>query len=102
MILLSVVFSGYKIIDAFNFEYKDTKYIVLTKLNLPKVETFELLKVEIFKENDFKNSLTLPLNVNGFLKDYLDIKKLRIFFNIEYSENLGKIIKIIKHSCFKT
>ena len=27
-----------------------------------------------------------------FLKDYLDIKKLRIFFNIEYSENLGKII----------
>lgn len=80
------------IIEAFNFEYKNTKYIVLTKLNLPKVDNYELLKIEIIKENDFENSITIPLNVNGFLKNYFDIKTFRKFFNIEYSENLGNIV----------
>lgn len=80
------------IIEAFVFEYKNTKYIVLAKLyleneNRPK---YGLLKTEFLKETNFEDSLTIPVNTKGFI---IDAKTLRIFFGIEYSENLGNILQ---------
>lgn len=80
------------IIEAFAFQYKTTNYIVLVKLymeneNRPK---YALLKTEFIKEGNFEESLTVPVNINGFI---IDAKTLRNFFGIEYSENLGNILQ---------
>lgn len=80
------------IIEAFVFEYKAINYIVLAKLymeneNKPK---YTLLKTEFLKENNFEESLIVPVNANGFI---IDAKTLRDFFGIEYSKNLGNILQ---------
>jgi hypothetical protein len=80
------------VIEAFPFNYKKTKYIVLARLyqkseNKPK---YALLKTEIIKEEDHNISILIPVNSNGFMTD---AKTLREFFNIDYSENLGDILQ---------
>lgn len=88
------------IIESFFFRYKSNNYIVLVKL-LEEAERelappYTLLKLEILKENDFSDMLSIYANVNGFLE--LDVKKLREFFGIEYSHNLGDIIQQFKQT----
>lgn len=80
------------VIEAFPFIYKNRDYIVLAKLyqkddRKPK---YALLQVEILKKNDINNSLTIPVNTNGFMTD---AKTLREFFDIGYSENIGDILR---------
>lgn len=83
------------IIEAFPFDYKNNNYIVLVKLyqKNEKKPKYSLLEIEIFAENDFKKSLTTPVNKNGFM---IDAKTLRKFFGIEYSKNLGEILNQFK------
>jgi hypothetical protein len=80
------------IIEAFNFEYKTTKYIVLVKLYLENEDRpkFALLKTEFLKENNFEENLTVAVNTNRFI---IEVKTLREFFGIGYSENLGDILR---------
>ncbi|UFH58268.1 DUF6037 family protein [Sulfurovum mangrovi] len=80
------------VIEAFQFIYKNRDYIVLAKLyqkddRKPK---YALLQVEILKKNDINDNLTIPVNTNGFMTD---AKTLREFFDIDYSENIGDILR---------
>lgn len=52
---------------------------------------FALLKTEIIKADDSQSSLILPVNSNGFM--IKDVKTFRLFFNIDFSENLGEILQ---------
>ncbi|MCC9062089.1 DUF6037 family protein [Flavobacterium piscisymbiosum] len=81
------------ILEAFNFNYKGNNYVVLAKLYLKGEEKpkYALLKTEFIRADDFNKSLTLSVNSKGFID--IDVKLLRLFFNIEYSRNLGEIIK---------
>ena len=79
------------VIEAFNFRYKNTRYIVLAKLyhkNEQKPK-YSLLKTEIINATNANNSIIIPVNSNGFMTN---ARTLREFFNIEYSENLGDIL----------
>jgi hypothetical protein len=83
-------------IESFIFNYKNINYIVLAKLYLKdeKKPNYALLKIEFIKVNDFNSNLITPVNSNGFI---IEIKKLRQFFGIDYSENLGDILKQFNH-----
>mgnify|MGYP001801912591 CR=1 FL=1 len=81
------------VIEAFPFNYKNNNYIVLAKLYLkdesrPK---YALLKTEIIKRNDINESITYPVNSNGFID--IDVQEFREFFDIEYSKQLGNILQ---------
>lgn len=91
LLKLDMIENGW-IIEAFPFCYKGNDYIVLAKLyqQHEKRPKYALLKTEIIKIDNTNNSLIIPVNSNGFI---IDAKTLRIFFNIEYSKNLGDILK---------
>ncbi|PZP48328.1 MAG: hypothetical protein DI598_10080 [Pseudopedobacter saltans] len=80
------------IIEAFTFVYKKNDYIVLTKLYIKNEEKpeFSLMKVEFLRAENISISLTLPVNVNGFITT--DIKSLRDFFKIEYAQNMKDLL----------
>ena len=80
------------IIEAFAFNFKTINYVVLVKLYLEneKKPKYGLLKTEFLKESFFEKSLEIPVNVNGFI---IKPKVFREFFEIEYSKNLGDILK---------
>ncbi|WP_158977370.1 DUF6037 family protein [Cellulophaga sp. L1A9] len=80
------------VIEAFPFNYKMVDYIILAKLyqEHEKRPKYALLKTEIIKADNTSKSLTIPANSNGFITD---AKTLREFFNIEYSKNIGDILK---------
>lgn len=80
-------------IDAFDFNYKQQNYIVLVKLYDKKESRpkFALLKLEFLKADNFNIKLTIPANSSGLI---IDTKKLRSFFNIDFSKNnLGSILQ---------
>lgn len=79
------------VIEAFPFNYKETDYIVLTKLyeDGEKKPKYALIKVEILKSDNISERLVSPVNASGFL---IEAKLLRQFFNIEYGENLGDLL----------
>ena len=79
------------IIEAFNFKYKNVDYVVLAKLYLKgeKKPEYALLKTEIIKADDSNHTIVIPVNSYGFMTD---AKILRIFFNIQYEENLKNIL----------
>lgn len=82
------------VIEAFPFRYKSNDFIVLVRLYLETENRpeYALLKTEIVKNFDLKNSITYPVNSNGFMN--IDVKKFREFFGIEFSKNeLGNILK---------
>lgn len=88
------------VIESFYFKYKKRNYIVLVKL-LEESEkavapAYTLLKLEFLRENDFSDILSIYANVSTFLD--LDIKRLRQFFGIEFSNNLGDIIAQFKQA----
>lgn len=80
------------VIDAFNFEYKQQKYIILVTLFDPKENKpeYALVKLEFLAIDNFDKSLSTCANS---IKLFCTAKELRIFFGINYSENFGDIIK---------
>jgi len=80
------------IIEAFRFNYKKANYIVLVILYQEgeKKPRYALLKMEIIKEENLNRSIIFPANSTGFIAD---TKKLREFFNINYSQNIGEILQ---------
>lgn len=81
------------VIEVFSFNYNNHDYIVLTKLYLEgeKKPKYALLKAEIINKNDINNTITYAVNSNGFMD--IDVREFRVFFNIEYSEQLGNVIQ---------
>jgi len=80
------------IIEAFPFYYNNHDYIVLVKLyqNGDEKPQYALLEVEILNKNNINNNLIVPVNINGFMTD---ARTLREFFNINYVENIGDILR---------
>ncbi|WP_034756485.1 MULTISPECIES: DUF6037 family protein [Rossellomorea] len=78
-------------IDSFTFKYKQQNYIVLVKLYEDGEERpqFGLLKIEFLDKEDFNKNLLVHANSAQLL---VDVKTLREYFNIEYSNNLGNIL----------
>lgn len=79
------------VIEAFPFVYTGQDYIVLAKL-YQYADTrpqYALLQVEILRKNNINETLTVPVNTNGFMTD---ARTLREFFNISYSANIGDIL----------
>ncbi|WP_284461604.1 DUF6037 family protein [Chryseobacterium sp.] len=80
------------VIEAFTFNYKSESYIVLVKLYVEneKRPEYALLKLEFIKADDSGHTLTAPANSNQIM---ISAQKLREFFNISYSSNLGDILE---------
>lgn len=81
------------VIEAFSFSYKQVDYIVLVKLyqrNEIKENRYALLRVEFLKIHDINDNLVVPANARELLAD---ARALREYFGIEWSENLGNILR---------
>lgn len=80
------------VIDSFLFKYKNQTFVVLVKLygENEKREKYSLVNVEFLRQGNLKDSLEVAANSNGFL---VSAKTLREYFNIEFSKNLGDILK---------
>lgn len=81
---------GWKI-DSFVFTYKAQDYIVLIDLySDEKKPKYALVKLEFFKRTDIHDKLVSFANSRSLM---VDIKTLRKYFGIEYTENIGDIIQ---------
>jgi len=81
------------VIEAFPFNYKKVDYVVLVKLyqdNEVKESRYALLRMEFLKTYDFNDNLVVPANARELLTD---AQTLREYFGIEWSENLGNILR---------
>lgn len=79
-------------ICSFIFKYKNKNYFVLVKRfvgSVKRISEYALVKLEFMKETDLTDLLEVEANSNRLL---IDAKKLREYFGIEYSNNLGDII----------
>lgn len=79
-------------IDSFLFNYNRQDYIVLIKLYTEDEvkPDYALLKIEFLKRENHDDSLLVPANT---IKLFVNAKTLREYFNIQYSENLGDILR---------
>lgn len=83
---------GWSICD-FIFEYKGVEYIVLVKRFVgaeKRTNKYALVKLHFMKSNNLQDDLQVEANSNNLL---IETKKLRAYFDIEYSENLGDILR---------
>ena len=81
------------VIDAFYFSYKSVDYVVLVKLyqkDEVKENRYALLKLEFLKTLNIDDNLIVPANSRELLTD---TKTLREYFGIEWSANLGDILR---------
>lgn len=81
------------VIEAFSFNYKNVDYVVLVKLyqeHEVKVNRYALLKIEFLKANDIDYNLVVEANVREL---FTDARTLREYFDIEWAENLGSILR---------
>lgn len=80
------------VISSFLFRYKNIEYIVLVKLyeESEKRPLYALVKMEFLQKNNFHESFEAAANAYGLIAE---AKAIREFFGIEYSENLGDILK---------
>lgn len=81
------------IIEAFSFRYKNVNYLAMVKLyqsHEVKESKYALLKVEFLKANDIDDNLIVPANSRELLTS---ARTLREYFGIEWSENLGDILR---------
>ncbi|MCL1052024.1 DUF6037 family protein [Shewanella abyssi] len=81
------------IIEAFSFNYKNVDYVVLVKLyqdHEVKVNPYALLKVEFLKAHDIDDNLIVEANAREL---FANARKLREYFGIEWTENLGSILR---------
>lgn len=80
-------------ICTFTFRYKSVNYIVLVKRfvsRVEKIDKYALVKLKFMKETNRDNSLTVEANIRGLI---INPKKLRKYFGIKFSNNLGNILK---------
>ncbi|MFU0789115.1 MAG: Arp2/3 complex subunit [Virgibacillus proomii] len=72
---------------------KNQTFVVLVKLygENEKREKYTLLKIEFLRQGNLNDSLEVAANSNGFIVSA--VKALREYFNIEFSKNLGDILK---------
>ncbi|MFP7442641.1 MULTISPECIES: DUF6037 family protein [Bacillus] len=80
-------------VDAFHFHFKKKVYVVLVKLYMPgeeKDNNFAIVKLEFIK---IGQNLSFSTYADLYKINIPNIKKFREFFEIEYAENLGDIIK---------
>lgn len=80
-------------ICSFIFKYKSVEYIVLVKRFVgeeKRINQYALVKMHFMKRNDLKDDLEVEANSNGII---IDARTLRQYFNIEYQDNLGDILK---------
>lgn len=79
-------------ICSFMFEYKKIKYIVLVKRFVrteKRVNQYALVKLHFMKCNDLSDDLQVEANSRNLI---VDAKTLRLYFEIEYSDNMGDIL----------
>ena len=79
------------IISSFCFSYNNVSYIALVILYLPeeKHDKYALLQMDFIKK-DKDEHLLVPANSNGLIGD---AKTIRCFFNIDYGDKLGDLLK---------
>jgi hypothetical protein len=80
-------------ICSFIFKYKSVEYIVLVKRFVgseKRINQYALVKMHFMKHQDLNNDLEVEANSHGII---IDPKTLRQYFNIEYQDNLGDILK---------
>lgn len=80
-------------ICSFIFSYKYTRYIVLVKRfvgNEIRNDKYALVKLQFMKESDLNDSLEIEANSNKLIAD---AQMLREYFGINYSNNIGDILK---------
>lgn len=80
-------------ICSFIFSYKNTRYIVLVKrfvVNEIRNDKYALIKLQFMKESDLNDSLEIEANSNKLIAD---AQMLREYFGINYSNNIGDILK---------
>ncbi|MFM9327997.1 DUF6037 family protein [Paenibacillus mesotrionivorans] len=81
------------VIDSFIFKYKNEEFIILVKLFAEKEKKqnpYALVKLEFLRRIDVSSSLQVEANSSGLL---VDVKTLREYFNIQFSENLRDILQ---------
>lgn len=79
-------------ICSFLFEYKKIEYIVLVKRFVrteKRVNQYSLVKLHFMKSNDLSDDLQVEANSKSLI---IDAKTLRLYFGIEYSDNMADII----------
>lgn len=79
-------------ICSFIFEYKKIEYIVLVKRFVrteKRVNQYALVKLHFMKSNDLSDDLQMEANSRNLI---VDAKTLRLYFGIEYSDNMGDIL----------
>lgn len=79
-------------ICSFIFEYKNIEYIVLVKRFVrteKRVNQYALVKLHFMKSNDLSDDLQMEANSRNLI---VDAKTLRLYFGIEYSDNMGDIL----------
>ncbi|MFV8476303.1 DUF6037 family protein [Mycoplasma sp. BRA290] len=82
------------IVSSFLFHYNSIDYIVLVERftsNELKSNKYASVKLHFIKSNDLSNEFTCEANQVKLLIDN-KVKDMRIYFNIEYSDNLGSLI----------
>lgn len=82
-----------RMIEPFIFSYNKSKYIVLIsrfREDEPKKCVYSQVKLCFLRYDDFDNMLLCEADRFTLI---IDAKELRIFFGIEYSPNLGDILK---------
>lgn len=79
------------VISSFCFNYNNESYIALVILYLPGEEhdKYALLQIDFIKE-DGDEHLLVPANAKGLIGD---AKTIRCFFNIDYGDRLGDLLK---------
>lgn len=80
-------------ICSFVFTYKEVEYIVLVKRFVGKEvrkSQYALVKLHFMKADDLSDELIVEANSKGLL---IEPKILREYFGIEWSDNLGDILK---------
>ena len=79
------------IISSFCFNYNNVSYIALVILYLPGEghDKYALLQIDFIKE-DGDEHLLVPANAKGLIGD---AKTIRCFFNIDYGDRLGELLK---------
>lgn len=80
-------------ICSFIFRYKGIQYIVLVKRFVgteQRVNEYALVKLHFMKYNNINDDMQVEANSSSLI---IEAKKLREYFGIEYTDNLGDILQ---------
>lgn len=79
-------------ICSFLFQYKNIEYIVLVKRFVgteKRVDDYALVKLHFMKSDNLDDDLQVEANSQRLI---IDAKSLRLYFGIEYNDNIGDIL----------